>query len=103
MQETTFPTVNLPTSVGGALPTPIAQGRKVPTRVLVRNISATMVFLAKASQDIVGPSGTAGDAFRLPPGASEVFVLKDKQTLFGAGLGVGGRVSVSRSDALPLV
>jgi hypothetical protein len=103
MNESTFKTVNLPTAVAGQTPQTVAQARSLPTRVLVENISGTLVFLAKASQDIVGPGGAAGDAYRLRPNVTQVFVLAPNQQLFGAGNGVGARVSVTSSDALPLV
>ena len=100
MNESTFKTVSLPTAAAGSTPQTVAQGRKVPTRVVVENISGTLVFLAKSSQDIVGPGGAAGDAFRLRPDVSHEFILAPLQPLFGAGNGVGARVSVHSSDAL---
>lgn len=103
MNQTLFKTINLPNAVPGANPTAIAQGTRVPVRVLVRNISGTMVFLAAASQDIVGSGGAGSSAFRLPPGTSEVFVLAPDQQLFGAANGVNATVSVTVSEALPLV
>jgi hypothetical protein len=62
-----------------------------------------MVFLAMSSQDLMGPGGITTGAYRLPPGAADPFVLAPGQQLFAAALGAGGLVSVSQSEALPLV
>jgi hypothetical protein len=103
MNRTLFKTVALPNAIAGGQPTSIANATEVPMRVLVRNVSGTMVFLAGASQDIVGPGGASASAYRLAPGASDVFVLAPRQQVFAAANGVGAIVSVSTSDALPLV
>jgi hypothetical protein len=103
MRDSLFKTATLPTAVAGSDPLSIANGTDVPRRVLVRNVSAALVFLAGASQDIVGPGGVGANAYRLAPGEADVFVLAPKQQLFAAALGVGAIVSVASSDALPLV
>lgn len=103
MKQTTFKTITLPNAVAGGRSVAIAQGTSVPVRVLVRNVSGALVFLASASQDIVGTGGAGSAAYRLAPGEADVFVLAPKQQLFGGANGVGAIVSVSVSDALPLV
>jgi hypothetical protein len=103
MQDTSFRTVAVPNAVAGAQPTVVARATDVPCRVLVENATGTLIFLARASQDIVGPSGPTGGTFRVRPNTSHVFVLAPEQELFAAGNGAGAQLSVSMSEALPLV
>lgn len=103
MQISEFKTVSVPAIAAGALPTVIARGTNVPVRVLVENISGTLVFLANRSQDIVGPAGPTSSAYRLRPDVTQVYVLAPSQQLYAAGNGLGGLLSMSISEALPLV
>ena len=103
MNHSLLKTVTLPNAVPGANPTVVGQGTQVPMRVVVRNTSATMVFVANASQDLVGPGGVGSSAYRIAPGDSEVFVVAPGQQLFAAANGVGAIAGVALSEALPLV
>lgn len=103
MEDTILRTVDLPPAVAGEAPIAIARGTQVPVRALVENVSGTLVFLATASQDIVGPGGGRSSTYRLRPEQARVYVLAPKQVLYAAGNGIGARVSVSASEALPLV
>lgn len=81
---------------------PIAMAWDAPVRVLVRNISLGItVFLAynaEALQTVPAGSGV----FRLPAGASEVFVLAPGQRLFTNAPSSTAKISVAISEALPV-
>jgi hypothetical protein len=103
MRQALLKTVNLPAALAGSNPVVIGKGTDVPARIAVRNVGAVMIFISQASQDIVGPGGVGSSAFRLLPGAAEVFVVDAAQELYGAGQGANGMISVAVSEALPLV
>ncbi|UCC72086.1 MAG: hypothetical protein JSV86_17210 [Gemmatimonadota bacterium] len=103
MQLTSFQTFNPPAAAQGAIPQPIARGTSVPVRALVRNAGATLIFLGGTAEDVVGADGVPSSAtYRLPAGATDVFVLAPEQTLFAIGAGAGATIGVSVSEAIPL-
>lgn len=103
MQLTSFQTFNPPAAATNVDPQPIARGTSVPVRVLVRNVGAAPVFLGGTTTDVIGPDGVPSSAtYRLPVGASDVFVLAPNQTLFAIGVGAGATLVVTASEAIPI-
>jgi hypothetical protein len=103
VQLTLFQTFNPPASAAGIDPQAIARGTKVPVRVLVRNAGGVLIFLAGTSEDAVGPDGLPSSAtYRLPAGATDVFVLAPDQIMFAVGAAAGASVVVSTSEAVPI-
>ena len=102
MSTQTFDVPGAAAAIDGQ-PLAIAQGTRVPVRVLVRNIGPTVLFLAGSSQDVVSPEGPSSKTYQLPPGLADVFVVSPGQKLFAIGATPGGRACVAISEALPLV
>ena len=75
----------------------------MPVRAAIENVGPVLVFLGNAPQDLSGAGGPGSQTRPLPVGAERIFVLAPGQTLFAIGAGVGARVAVSVSEALPLV
>jgi hypothetical protein len=104
MNNTTFQTFDIPAAATVAnRPLAIAIAGEVPARVLVRNVGPGVIFVAADAQDTVTPEGPGSKTFQVLGGNSEVFVIAPKQRLFATGAGPGGILSVTVSDALPLV
>lgn len=105
MDLTSFKTLSVPgAATSQTEPLVIARGATVPVRVLVRNVGSVPLFIAGADQDAVNEQGPTMKTFRLSPGSADaVFVLKDRQKMYCVGSTPGGEISVSISDALPLV
>lgn len=104
MQDTVFQTFTTPAaSVALAKPLVIARGTNVPVRVLVKNIGAVPIFVAGADQDVVTAEGPSSKTYQIDALASDVFVLAAEQSLYAVGAVAGGKVSVSVSEALPLL
>lgn len=99
MQNVTWRTYTIPAAGNGQAPPAIAIAATTPIRVVVRNLSAVLVFLGGSGQDVTRPTT---ETFRLPGGEREIFVLATKQSLFASGSGIGALLSVSVSEALPL-
>jgi hypothetical protein len=104
VQPTTFTTYSVP-GAASALTTPltIARGYQVAVRVLVKNVGAVPIFLAGADQDVVTAEGPSSKTWQLDPASAEVFVLAPKQLMFAVGSVPGGKISVSVSEALPVL
>jgi hypothetical protein len=100
MQPTKLATISV-NAVGAKNPTPIAQAATVPMRVLVRNVGAALIFIATDSGDVDPKNGPSTGTYRLPPGATDTFVLTPKQNLYALAAGAGGLASVALSEALP--
>ena len=103
MQSSHVRTIPVPAGGAGATPTAAAFAAKVPIRVSVRNVGGAVLVFGYSSSDVVGEGGPTSSVYRLPLGASEIFVLAPKQTLYAVGVGAGGVVSVSVSEAIPVV
>ena len=99
MQQTHNQTVNVQ-PIGSATPTTLAKAAGVALRVLLNNVGPTVVFVAEVPADLT-PQPSTG-TFRVLPGDQPVFVLRERQSLYAVGAGLGGLISVSVSDALPL-
>ena len=95
--------VAVPATLANVNPAPIARGSTVPTRALIRNVGAIVVFVGFAAEDVANSDGPGSGAFQIAPGDSDVFVLGPLQVLYAIGAGLGGRVSVATSPALPLL
>lgn len=102
MRATRFQTVNLPdAAAGNQQPTTVASApSNVPIRVLLRNLSGVNIFVGGSPGDV---TGGLQQAYPVPAGTSEVFVLAPGQALYGSGNGPGARAAVSISEALPLL
>ncbi len=103
MQPATISAFAVPDTFANVNPAPIARATNVAVRALVRNTGAIVVFVGFAQQDVAGPDGPGASAFRIVPGASEVFVLAPSQVMFAVGAGLGARVVTAVSPALPLL
>lgn len=100
MQRSVAVTFQVPNAFtqGGPGPTPVARGTEVPIRVVVRNRGPNVLLLAYNAEDVrVG----GGQTFQLPPGDETVLVCSPKQALYAGGIGPGGVISASYSEALP--
>lgn len=101
MQNTIFQSFSLPTLPND--PSCIANGTDVPVRVLIRNDGGVIVFLAPNSEVLTGASAPGSQMWPLDPNDEEVFILAPRQSLYAIAAGVGGRIKMSVSEALPLV
>jgi len=99
MQNTNFETLTVQ-PIGAPTPTTIVKSAKAPIRVLVNNVGPVVIFVAATVTDLVPQPSTA--TFRLFPGQSQSFVAAPKQGLYCIGAAVGGLLSISTSEALPL-
>jgi hypothetical protein len=98
MKDSEYQTLNV-TVIGSKDPTTLAKAADVPLRVLVSNIGAVVVFIAKSSGDVAPRPTTA--SLRLFPNREEIYIIAPKQSLYATCAGLGGRISVSTSEALP--
>lgn len=101
MQDTSFETKVLPVVRGARDPIALARAGDVPVRVVIENISANVIFLAKSTQDVQAPTGVTSQSYRLFPGAERVYVLAPGQAIYGAATGNGVLASISVSEAYP--
>lgn len=100
MQNTNFETYTV-TPIGGN-PTTIGKASdKHPIRVLCNNVGPVVIFVSLTTADLQPAPTTA--SFRIFPGEQPSFVLAPKQGLYAVGAAVGGLLSVSASEALPLI
>ena len=99
MQPTQFITLSVPSTT---TVTTLAKATDIPLRVLVRNVGAALAFITGNVQDISVATGPTTGTYRLPAGDEDVFVLAPKQSLYALVIGVGGLLSVSISEALPM-
>lgn len=72
-----------------------------PMRIMVRNVGGNLVYIAHDSADVSQVNSTGG-VYQLPPGASDVFVVAPRQSLFAAANGGAGAVSIAASEAIPV-
>lgn len=103
MENSLARTITVPPGGQAATPTAVATAALVPIRAVVRNVGGTALALGFASTDLVNIEGATSSSFRLPAGASDIFILAPKQILYAVGVGLGGLISVSTSEALPVV
>jgi len=104
MNATKFTRVTLPVLAltPGERVSSIASAPKgVAVRVLIRNNSGVLAFLSTASEMLIGADAPGSDVYELPPLASDVIILAPGQSLYAAGNGAGGMLSMSISEALP--
>jgi hypothetical protein len=99
MQNSDFQTVTVQ-PVGSSTPTTLAKAAKVPLRVLVNNVGPVVVFVAQTVSDLAPLPSTA--TYRIFPGEQHSFIAAPKQGIFAVGAAVGGLLSVSTSEALPV-
>jgi hypothetical protein len=97
--NSTVNTLNVP--VIGQDPSTLFKAAGKPVRVVVRNVGGSLLHIAYESTTL-NNSQVIANAFRLPPGASEVFVLMPKQGLYAGAAGAGGQVSIAVSEALTM-
>lgn len=102
MNLTRFATVSVP-GLPTNSPAPIVRApADAPARVLVKNVGAVLIFISDDPQSLLGGSGPSA-AFLMAPGDDDVIVLAPLQTLYGVGVAGGGLLSISLSDAVPVV
>jgi hypothetical protein len=89
-------------SAGQLAPTILARTAKsTPMRALVRNVGGNVILISYSSNS-VSDITQAQDSYRLPPGASDVFVLEIGDQIYSSAIGAAGLVSVSISPAFPI-
>lgn len=69
-----------------------------PLRVLVRNNSVGQYIVLADSANALQNMPAAPEAYKLPAGASDEFILAPGSKLFAASPGVGAEVSVAIND-----
>ncbi len=94
----TIPAIGSNATQAGVPPLFVANTK--PMRVLVRNVGATLIFLAHSPNEVQNTPATSG-VFQLPTGVSEAFVLAPRQGLYAVAQGAGGSVSYAASEAVP--
>lgn len=104
MQPSTAQTYPLPDAADpNARPATIVRPSKVPLRVLVQNVGGALVFIGyEVTAVATGAGGATSRTYRLPAGGSESFIVSPDQAIYATGLGLGGLISVSISEALPI-
>lgn len=100
MQNTNFETFTVQ-PVGTNNPTTLAKAATHPLRILVNNVGAVVIFISLTTTDLSPIPSTA--SYRVFPGEQHAFVLAPKQGLYAVGVAIGGLMSVSSSEALPLL
>lgn len=101
MRPTTFQVYLLP-QIGERDPVAVARaGQATPSRVEIRNLSATTINVGLAQQDIQGPSGITSTVWQIPPGEKDLFVLAEGQVLFANSSAPSARICVQVSEAYP--
>jgi hypothetical protein len=98
-----FRTVSLPV-IGSANAFRLATSQDVPVRVVVRADAATgvTVRVAFSSSELTSEVTAGGNFYDIPSGQSEIFVMTEKQVMFGVGLAAGGIASIAVSEAVPI-
>lgn len=82
-------------------PVPVARARIKATRVLVRNLDVSSIFLSTESANLV-PS-ISSETYELPGLTSDVLVLAPGQVLYARRASpFSGRVCVATSEAFPV-
>lgn len=71
-------------------------------RVFVSNVGAAAVILGFQPNAVVGAGLTTGGNYRLPANREVTIIMQPRQTLYATGVGAGGRISFTVSEALPL-
>jgi len=99
MQNTNFETYTVQ-PIGSTAPTTLAKAATHPLRILVNNVGPVVLFLSLTTTDLSPVPTTA--SYRVFPGEQHAFVLAPKQGLYAVGAAVGGLLSVSASEALPV-
>lgn len=99
MQPSVILTVNVPEI--GNTPVRLIQAGPTPMRVVVRNAGGANLLLAHDANSLQNINSIS-DAFQLPTGLEEVFVLAPRQSLFASGSGGGGQASIAASEAIPV-
>lgn len=100
MQNTNFETYTVQ-PVGSTAPTTLAKAATHPLRVLLNNVGPVVIFISLTVNDLSPLPTTA--SYRVFPGEQHAFVLAPKQGLYAVGAAIGGLLSVSSSEALPLI
>lgn len=100
MQATTNRVLVLP-QVFAREPVAIARATTRPTRVVIKNLSATTINCGFAAQDVQSPDGPGTNIFVLLPGDEDVLILAPGQVLFANAAGPNARATVSVSEAFP--
>lgn len=101
--DTRLYTITVPVAAPTSQPASIAEApSNAFVRVVVRNAGGTMIFLGLSEGDVLDTSGVTSQNYRLPAGASDIFVIAPKQKILASGSGGGGLACVAVSEAIPL-
>lgn len=99
MQLTRFETVTVQ-PIGSSTPTTLVKSAKVPLRLLINNVGPVVVFIAATVTDLFPQPSTA--TYRIFPGQQHAIIAAPGEGVYAVGAAVGGLVSVTASEALPL-
>lgn len=101
--DTRLYTITVPVAAPAASPAAIAEApSNAHLRVVVRNAGGAMIFLGLSEGDVLDTSGVTSQNYRLPAGASDVFVIAPKQKILATGSGAAGLACVAISEAIPI-
>lgn len=95
-----FGTINVPAVPAQAVGPFYAAPADTAMRVLLRNIGGAAIYVAFDSAALNGTNITAAH-YELPAGATDVFVIQPRQSIFAVASG-GGRLCYAASEALPI-
>jgi hypothetical protein len=100
MQNTSFQTITVQ-PLGSTTPTTLVKSAKHPLRAVVSNVGPTLIFIAQTTTDLAPTPSTS--TYRLFPGEQTVLVAAPKEGFYAVSAAVGGLLSISISEALPVV
>lgn len=104
MELTQFRTVSL--IVAGSRPSaavPIVESRPAFQRVVIlQNTGVNGAFVSESAQELNTPAASFGQAFQLIPNVALVLVVAPHQTLYGASVVAGTRISIATSVEVPM-
>lgn len=89
-------------TTGSPIPSIGFQSTTKALRLMLRNVSLGVTIAIAHAPEVLQTQPIGSEIYELPPGASDVFVLAPNQKLYAITLGVGGRLSIAASEALPL-
>lgn len=99
MRKSQLFTAALPV-IGVGNPAILTHAGDSPQRVVVRNIGASIVFVAHKTSDLEQLGSTQG-TWQIPVGGVDTFVVAPEQQLYASAAGPNGMASIAISDAVP--
>jgi hypothetical protein len=100
MQASRVGTVSVP-AIATNNPSGFVSASKRPMRVACKNIGGITLRLSFESASLGSAGADTVDHYQLVVGANETFIVAPGQTLYVAGLGGGGILTYTSSEAYP--